>query len=145
MAEAIGLAVQTGAQPAILRKRAEFLAAARARRQAAAGFLLQARRRDPAEGAEGVRVGFTCSKKVGNAVARNRAKRRLRALARALLPELGRPGWDYVLVGRPGVTVDRPFADLLADLGGAMAAIHASRKPREDRPREDRPRTEAAP
>lgn len=119
-----------GAQPAILRKRAEFLAAARARRQATAGFLLQARRRDPDEGAEGVRVGFTCSKKVGNAVTRNRAKRRLRAIAREVLPGAGRPGWDYVLVGRPGATVDRPYADLLADLSGAVEAIHAPRKPK---------------
>lgn len=119
-----------GAQPAILRKRAEFLAAARARRQATAGFLLQARRREPDEAASGVRVGFTCSKKVGNAVTRNRAKRRLRAIARAVLPGAGRPGWDYVLVGRPGATVERAFADLLADLSAAIAAIHAPRKPK---------------
>jgi ribonuclease P protein component len=119
------------AQPAVLRKRAEFLAAARARRQATAGFLLQARRRDPGEGAQGVRVGFTCSKKVGNAVARNRAKRRLRELARAVLPAIGHPGWDYVLVGRPGATVSREYADLLADLTQAMTAIHTPRKPRD--------------
>jgi len=142
-AEAIGQGTapvaERGVQPAILRKRAEFLAAARARRQATAGFLLQARRRDPAEAATGVRVGFTCSKKVGNAVTRNRAKRRLRALARALLPELGRPGWDYVLVGRPGATVERDYADLLADLGGAIAAIHAPRRPKDAPPREPAP------
>jgi ribonuclease P protein component len=120
-----------GAQPTILRKRAEFLAAARARRQATAGFLLQARRREPDEGASGVRVGFTCSKKVGNAVIRNRAKRRLRDLARAVLPAMGHPGWDYVLVGRPGATVSRDYADLLADLTQAMTAIHAPRKPRD--------------
>src|SRR5690554_3051220 len=113
-----------GAQPAILRKRAEFLAAARARRQATAGFLLQARRREPDEPVTGVRVGFTCSKKVGNAVTRNRAKRRLRAIACAVLPAAGRPGWDYVLVGRPGATVARPFDALLADLAQAIAAIH---------------------
>jgi ribonuclease P protein component len=72
----------------ILTKRVEFLHAARARRQAAPGFLLQARRRAEGEGVEAgsLRVGFTCSKKVGNAVARNRAKRRLRELARAVLP-----------------------------------------------------------
>lgn len=121
---------EPGGQPAVLRKRAEFLAAARARRQATAGFLLQARRREPDEPGEGVRVGFTCSKKLGNAVTRNRAKRRLRAIAREILPAAGRPGWDYVLVGRPGATVERPFADLLADLTGAIAAIHAPRKPR---------------
>jgi ribonuclease P protein component len=114
--------------PAVLRKRAEFLAAARARRQATAGFLLQARRREVGESGEGVRVGFTCSKKVGNAVIRNRAKRRLREIARAVLPGLGRPGWDYVLVGRPEATVSRDYADLLADLTGALARIHAPRK-----------------
>jgi len=118
-----------GAQPVILRKRAEFLAAARARRQATAGFLLQARRREPDEAAQGVRVGFTCSKKVGNAVTRNRAKRRLRELARAILPVMGHPGWDYVLVGRPGATVSRSYSDLLADLTQAMTAIHQPRKP----------------
>lgn len=119
-----------GAAPAILRKRAEFLAAARARRQAVAGFLLQARRREPDEPATGIRVGFTCSKKVGNAVARNRAKRRLRAIARAVLPAAGHPGWDYVLVGRPDATAERAYADLLADLASAIAAIHAPRKPK---------------
>lgn len=114
----------------ILRKRAEFLVAARARRQGTAGFLLQARRRSPDEDVSGIRVGFTCSKKVGNAVTRNRAKRRLRALAAALLPRLGHPGWDYVLVGRPGATVDRPFEALLSDLEGAIRAVHAPRGPK---------------
>lgn len=108
-----------------LRKRADFLKAARARRQSTPGFTLQARRRGADEPDGGlVRVGFTCSKKVGNAVARNRAKRRLREIARLTLPRHGRPGWDYVLIGRPAVTSDRPFADMLADLEGALARIH---------------------
>lgn len=111
----------------ILKKRAEFLSAARARRQGTAGFLLQARRRGDDENGGGIRVGFTCSKKVGNAVTRNRAKRRLRALAAGMLPGLGHPGWDYVLVGRPGVTVDRPFSALKDDLAGALRAIHSPR------------------
>lgn len=112
----------------VLKRRADFLAAARARRQPTAGFLLQARRRAPDEGGPGVRVGFTASKKVGNAVFRNRAKRRLREVARAILPGQGRPGWDYVLVARPGATVERDFASLLSDMERALAAVHAPRK-----------------
>jgi ribonuclease P protein component len=80
-------------------------------------------------------VGYTCSKKVGNAVARNRAKRRLRAAAAALAPRLGLPGWDYVLIGKPGVTAARPFAALLDDLTAAFARVHAP--PRPPRPRPD--------
>ncbi|MFN4099595.1 MAG: ribonuclease P protein component [Pararhodobacter sp.] len=109
---------------AVLTKRAEFLAAARARRVPAAGFLLQARERGGVETAAGIRVGFTCSKKVGNAVIRNRAKRRLRALAQEILPALGLPGWDYVLVGKPRDTVEREFDALRQDLIRAMARIH---------------------
>jgi ribonuclease P protein component len=107
-------------------KRADFLRAAQARRQGTAGFLLQAR--DRRDATLGVRVGFTCSKKIGNAVARNRAKRRLREVARAVLPTLAQPGWDYVLVGRPGATVEREFALLLADLEGALRQVHGARK-----------------
>ncbi len=111
-----------------LRKRADFLRAASARRQGMAGFLLQARRRpdDDAVEAQAVRIGYTCSKKLGNAVTRNRAKRRLRALAREVMPGLARPGWDYVLVGRPGATVERGFADLRADLAAALARVHGA-------------------
>lgn len=121
-------AATPGASPAVslclktLQNRPDFLRAASARRQAAGGFLLQAR--DRADGDATVRVGFTATKKVGNAVTRNRAKRRLRALARAILPTQARPGWDYVLVARPGVTPDRDFAALLADLAGALRQLH---------------------
>lgn len=106
----------------VMTKRADFLAASRARRQGTAGFLLQARNR----GDDGpARVGFTCSKKLGNAVARNRAKRRLREVARLTLPGTARPGWDYVLVGRPQVTATRDFADLCNDLAFALRKVHA--------------------
>jgi ribonuclease P protein component len=116
----------TGEPPiAVLTRRGDFLAAARARRQTRPGLLVQGRRRAADEGVDGIRVGFTCSKKVGNAVARNRAKRRLRAAARTVLPARGRPGWDYVLIGRPEATAARPFASLCDDLAGAIAAIHA--------------------
>ena len=112
----------------VLRKRAEFLAASRARRQATATMIVQARRRPVGHPAPGVRVGFTCSKKVGNAVARNRAKRRLREAARAVLPGLGHDGWDYVLIGRRDATVAAPFESLLGDLKFALSKLHADRK-----------------
>jgi len=107
-----------------LTRRADFLAAARARHKATSGFIVQARpRRAGGPAPDALRVGFTCSKKVGNAVARNRAKRRLRALARAVLPERGRPGWDYVLIGRAGETGLRPFDDLRRDLAFALGRM----------------------
>ena len=70
---------------------------------------------------------ITASKKIGNAVLRNRAKRRMRAAAHAVLTCLARPGWDYVLVARPAATVSRPFPDLLADLTSALTAVHRDR------------------
>jgi ribonuclease P protein component len=108
-----------------LKKRADYLKAASARRQGTGGFLLQARNRgdDKPE----IRVGFTASKKIGNAVLRNLAKRRLRALARETLPALAQPGWDYVLVARPEATVSRPYADLLSDLKTALGSVHRSK------------------
>ena len=72
-----------------------------------------------------IRVGYTCSKKVGNAVAQNRAKRRLRAAAHEVLPQMGMPGWDYVLVGRKDETAAIDFQQLLNDLRTALSRIHA--------------------
>lgn len=107
---------------AILRNRADFLRAARALRRGTDGMLVQARYRD--DGDPTIRVGYTCSKKIGNAVARNRVKRRLRAVvAESLLPG-AQSGWDYVLVGRPGVTIDRDFQALKGDLIYALRKIH---------------------
>ncbi|WP_090115230.1 ribonuclease P protein component [Limimaricola pyoseonensis] len=108
-----------------LRKRPDFLRAARALRQGTAGFHLQARPRE--DGHEVVRVGFTCSKKVGNAVARNRAKRRLREIARKVLPAKGRPGWDYVLIGRAEATAAREFEQMLRDLDWALRRVHSQK------------------
>lgn len=105
-----------------LKNRPDFLAAARALKWGTKGFLLQARNRN--DNCPTIRVGYTCSKKLGNAVARNRAKRRLRAIAQRLLPQLGQPGYDYVLIGKPEATIDRDFQDLLTDLSYAIDKIH---------------------
>ncbi len=118
-----------GAQPAAvfvrverMKERADFLRAANALRQGVTGFHLQARPRG--DGSETVRVGFTCSKKVGNAVARNRAKRRLREIARMVLPAHGLAGWDYVLIGRRDVTATCDFATMQKDLIWALGRVH---------------------
>jgi ribonuclease P protein component len=108
-----------------LKARADFLRTAGARRQGTGGFMLQARARGDDRAV--VRVGYTASRKIGNAVTRNRAKRRLRAVVQAVLPGAARPGWDYVLVARPGATVERDFAALIDDLRGALVRVHGGR------------------
>lgn len=120
-AQAVGPTIQ------VLIKRADFLRASRAARRATGTMIVQARKR-PAGQATGIRVGFTCSKKVGNAVARNRAKRRLRAAMREVLPHLGQDGWDYVLIGRHEKTIAAPFETLLHDLTYAVKKLHNGRK-----------------
>jgi ribonuclease P protein component len=109
-----------------LTQRSDFLRAASARRMGTGSFLLQARLRgdEICVQAGAIRIGFTASKKIGNAVARNRAKRRMRAVVRAVLPELGQAGWDYVLVAKPQATIARDYCDLVADLRRALTQIH---------------------
>jgi ribonuclease P protein component len=104
-----------------MRKRSDFLKCAQARRANAPGLLLQGCARNDGEAS---RVGFTCSKKVGNSVARNRARRRLREVARLDLEPLARPGWDYVLIGKAEITAERPFLLLREDLRQALARVH---------------------
>lgn len=84
------------------------------------GFVLLVRPRD--DGDVAMRVGFTVTKKIGNAVVRNRMKRRLRALARALLPVGGVAGADHVLIGRAG-GIERDFGSLRAELGKALRKL----------------------
>ena len=84
------------------------------------GFVLLVRRRD--DGSPAMRVGYTVTKKIGNAVVRNRMKRRFRALAAELLPQAGVRGADHVLIGRAG-GVERDFGLLRAELGKALAKV----------------------
>jgi ribonuclease P protein component len=126
-----------------LKRRAEFLRVAATRcKWAAPGLILQAAPSAPGlppppsggaavpgqrDAKPELRVGFTCSKKVGNSVARNRAKRRLRAAAAQILPELAAAGRDYVLIGRTE-TLHRPFGSLLQDLRTALKRVGALRE-----------------
>ena len=103
-----------------LKRRSEFLKAARAAKHAAKGVVLQARKRgDDAP----PRIGFTVTKKIGNAPRRNRVKRRLREAARLVMPDSARCGFDYVLIGRQE-TLRRDFNALKDDLATALAKVH---------------------
>ena len=103
---------------ATIRTRADFLAANKAQRAPTTGFVLLVRSRD--DGDPAMRAGFTVTKKIGDSVVRNRLKRRLRALARDVLPVAGVAGADHVLIGRDG-GLTRDFADLGDDLRRALA------------------------
>jgi len=114
-----------------LKRRAEFLQVAAANRKwVAPGLILQVRRQPSTESAsdapraaqlDPVRVGFTASRKVGNAVARNRARRRLRSVAREVLRH-AEPGNDFVLIARPA-TVERDYQALVGDLVAGLKRL----------------------
>ncbi|WP_277970287.1 ribonuclease P protein component [Sphingomonas echinoides] len=101
-------------------RRADFLAANAGKRAPMPGFVLLMRRRD--DGSPAMRMGFTVTKKVGNSVIRNRLKRRLRALARELLPVSGVAGADHVLIGRSG-GIERDYAAMRSELTKALAKV----------------------
>ena len=106
----------------VIRKRADFLAANRGLRVARPGFVLLA---NP-NGGLGKRYGVTVTKKIGNAVVRNRMKRRFRELLRAALPAAGLPDHDHVLIGREG-GIERDFAQMREDLDAALARAAAGK------------------
>ena len=103
-----------------IKVRKDFVAAAKAPYQARGGVVVQDRTR--ADDNETMRAGFTATKKIGNAVARNRAKRRLRAAVQQILPAHGQRGHDYVFIARAG-TIERDWAGLLDDIEAALIRL----------------------
>ena len=104
-----------------LLKRADFLSAAKAPSAAMPGVIIQGRKKPDDEK---TRVGFTCTKKLGNAVMRNRIRRRLKEAARLAMPDVVLPAYDYVLIGRV-TTETRPFEELRKDIISALNRLHA--------------------
>lgn len=114
----------------ILKKRSDFLKTAKGLKYVSRGFVLQALQRNPAVNAavnEQIRIGFTASKKVGNAVCRNRAKRRLREVARNIANPVAKMGYDYVFIARKNILA-MEFDQLMADVQQAMQNIHRAQK-----------------
>lgn len=108
-------------QPGRIKKRSGFLYVREGRYKAIGGVVVQSRANP--ENGENMRVGFTATKKIGNAVVRNLAKRRLREAARVKLPEFGRKGHDYVFIARQS-TVKRDYNDLLRDVEKALLSLN---------------------
>ena len=109
-----------------LKTRPEFLFVKGGARFSTSSIVLQARQRQPAarSSAALVRFGFTATKRLGGAVVRNRARRRLKEAVRLAAPKLAVEGYDYVLIARSGA-VQRPFTELIKDLERALMKVHA--------------------
>ncbi|CAM3717019.1 ribonuclease P protein component [Litorimonas haliclonae] len=110
---------KTNSKLGVLKKRAEFLYVREGAYRAQGAIVIQMRAN---ANNMGIRVGFTATKKIGNAVTRSRAKRRLREAARALLPEYGLAGYDYVFIARDGTT-KREWTALLDDTKKALITL----------------------
>lgn len=107
-----------------LKKRAEFLRARGGRSWRASSLVLQAKKQSQADGAGGVaRFGFTATKRLGNAVTRNRARRRLKETVRIAAGKLARPGYDYVVIARDGA-LTHSFSEIEKDLHAAFDRVH---------------------
>lgn len=104
----------------VIKKRSDFLAANRGKRYATPGFVLLVKDRQDEDPAK--RLGITITKKVGNAVVRNRMRRRFRALAQEMLGDKGKSGADHVLIGRES-GIERDFGELRADLAKALGKL----------------------
>lgn len=111
-----------------LKKRRDFVRTQRGRAWRTPAFILTARARDGAVGRR-ARFGCTVTKRIGNAVRRNRVKRRLREVIRQTAPAHARAGYDYVLIAR-NRALDHGFTDLAQDLRGALERIHAEPRSR---------------
>jgi len=103
----------------VLKKRSEFLFVREGHYQARGGIVIQARESSESSN---IRVGFTATKKIGNAVIRNRAKRRMRSIALETLPTLGQKGTDYVFIARNS-TATTPYEALVGDAQKALSSL----------------------
>ena len=106
----------------VIKKRSDFLAANRGKRYATPGFVLLVR--DRQDDSPAIRLGITITKKVGNAVIRNRMRRRFRALAQEMLADKGKAGADHILIGRDS-GIERDFDALRADMFKALGKLCA--------------------